>query len=188
MIGQAFALDGMHDFVEVPDDPAFNVGSGDFTVSLWVKFASKEGMQVLIEDWVETFQPSTSRGWTLFKLEGPGVALALAGAGHVTASRLDLPVDTWIHVAGRRLDGSVSIFVNGALARSRPLVDPERPLDSAASLKFGHRGNPEDTPGSLDERGFFLHGGLDDIALFVGRGLSDAQIRRIFETQSACAT
>jgi hypothetical protein len=29
-------------------------------------------------------------------------------------------------------------------------------LDSDSSLKFGHRGNPADTPGSEDERGFYL--------------------------------
>jgi hypothetical protein len=180
MIGEAFALDGEDDFVEVPDDPALNVGSQDFTVSLWVRFASVEGKQVLIQDW-ETFDPQTSGGWTLIKQRGAGLAMALAEAGHVNASRLDFPVETWVHVAARRRDGTVSIFLNGALARSRPLRDPQLPLDSSASLTFGHTG-------PLDSRGFSLQGSLDEIALFAGPGLSDAEIQDVFETQSACVT
>lgn len=178
MLGQAFALDGSDDFVEVADDEALNVGSRDFTVSLWVNFSSMEGKQVLVQDW-ETFGPETGGGWTLIKLNGPGIAIALADAGHVTASRLDLPTDTWVHVAARRSDEVVSVFVNGVLARSKPLRNPELPLESTASLTFGHTG-------ALDSRGFSLQGGLDEIALFVGHGLSDAQIQGIFETQSGC--
>jgi hypothetical protein len=57
----------------------------------------------------------------------------------------------------------VSIFVNSVVRHSQPLREPQGSLDSPASLKLGHRGTREDTPGSLDERGFFLHGGLDEI-------------------------
>jgi hypothetical protein len=186
IVGHAFALNGESAYAEVPDDPSLNVGSNDFTVAFWVKFASIQGEQVLIQDWVETFDPATSKGWTLLKLKGSGIGFALGAAGLVTASGLDLPVDTWIHIAARRKDGSVSIFVDGTLVRTRPLNDTRLSLDSPASLKFGHEGSPEDTPGSLDSRGFFLNGDLDEIELFVGRALSDAQIQQIFLTQSSC--
>jgi hypothetical protein len=187
IVGRAFALNGQGAYVEVPDDPALNVGPNDFTVAFWVRFTSLEGMQVLIQDWVETFDPATSEGWTLLKLKGSAIGFALGAAGLVTASGLDLPVDTWIHIAARRQDANVSIFVNGDLIRTRTLHDPRLSLDSPASLKFGHQGSPDDTLGSLDRRGFFLHGDLDEIEIFVGRALSDEQIRQIFETQSSCA-
>ena len=187
IVGHAFALNGQSAYGEVPDNPTLNVGSNDFTVAFWVKFTSIQGEQVLIQDWVETFDLATSKGWTLIKLQGSGIGFALGAAGVVTASGLDLPVDTWIHIAARRKGGSASIFVNGALVRTRPLNDTQLSLDSPASLKFGHEGSPEDTPGSIDSRGFFLHGGLDEIELFVGRALSDAQIQQIFLTQSSCA-
>jgi hypothetical protein len=57
-------------------------------------------------------------------------------------------------------------------------------LDSPASLKFGHRGSPEDTPGSVDDRGLFLDGRLDEVRLVVGRALSDEQIRAIIEAEA----
>jgi hypothetical protein len=52
-------------------------------------------------------------------------------------------------------------------------------LDSSSSLKFGHRGNPSDTPGSEDDREFFLDGRIDEIELFVGRALSDRDTRNL---------
>lgn len=45
-------------------------------------------------------------------------------------------------------------------------------VDSPSSLKFGHRGDRGDTAGSVDRRGMFLNGQLDEIELFVGRGLT----------------
>jgi hypothetical protein len=59
-------------------------------------------------------------------------------------------------------------------------VDPSGTLDTTSSLKFGHRGSPNDTPGSLDDRGFFLDGRIDEIELFVERALSDDEIRSIY--------
>ena len=54
-------------------------------------------------------------------------------------------------------------------------------LDSTSSLKFGHRGNPVDTPGSADTRDFWLNGGIDEPALY-NRALSDQEIASIFQT------
>lgn len=186
--GSAFKLDGEGDFVEVPDDDALNVGSDDFTVSLWVRFTSTEREQVLIEDWIETFDSSTSTGWTLTKLKSNAIGFATGAPGAAETDQVDLPVDTWIHVAARRSDGTLSIFVNGALAAANAIDDAHEPLDSSASLKFGRRGSPDDTPSSLDTRAFFLNGQLDEVKLFVGRGLSDETILDIFESRSSCIT
>lgn len=185
IVGDAFALDGKSAFAEVPDGASLNVGSKDFTVAVWVRFASTKGEQVFVEDWVE--QGTQSSGWTLTKLRSDAIRFALGAAGSLDTVPLDLPLDTWIHVAARREAGTVSIYVNSQVAATGPLADAQLPADSPASLKFGHRGAPGDTPGSLDRRGLFMRGELDEIELFVGRGLSDAQIQHIFETQSSCA-
>ena len=88
----------------------------------------------------------------------------------------------WIHFAARRSGGVASIFVNGMEVATAPFVDN---ADSISSLKFGHRGSPDDTPGSTDPRGFFLNGRIDEVDLFVGRALSDAEIQAIFAAGSA---
>jgi hypothetical protein len=183
-VGQGFILDGIDDFVDVPHHPALNVGTGDFTVDLWVYFNTTDGEQVLVEKYVENFE-STPPGWFLTKLEGNslrfGTGPALPDHG-VDSPPLLLPTNMWIHFAARRSGGVASIFVNGEEVATGPFVDN---TDSDSSLKFGHRGSPSDTPGSLDERGFFLNGRIDEVELFVGRALSDAEIQAIFDAGTA---
>jgi hypothetical protein len=59
-VGQGFLLDGDGDFVDVPHDPALNLGTGDFTIDLWVFFNDTAGEQVLVEKWIQRFDPNAS--------------------------------------------------------------------------------------------------------------------------------
>ena len=160
-VGQAFQLDGVDDFVDVPADPALDVGTGDFTVDFWVNFNGTDGEQVMVEKWV---QGNTTLGWT-FTMQGGG-ALLLASQGQgggesdTVASGLSIPTGTWMHLAARRHSGNLAIFMNGSQIASGSNSDD---LTNASSLKFGHRGSPSDTPGSTDPRGFFLNGEIDEV-------------------------
>lgn len=86
-------------------------------------------------------------------------------------------------MAARRSGGVVTIFVDGTPVATGPPGGAN--ADSTSSLKFGHRGNPFDTPGSVDTRGFFLNGRIDEVELFVGRALSDPEIQAIYAAGSA---
>lgn len=185
LVDQAFILDGDGDFVSVPHDVALNLGTHDFTIDLWVYFNDTAGEQVLIEKWIQSFS-GPSRGWTLTKLEDNVLRLATAsGEGsdiNVDSSPLSIPAGTWIHFAATRKSGQVMIYMNG-----RPVAvgESQLNLDSDSSLKFGHRGNPTDTPGSEDESGFFLNGRIDEVELFVGRALPRGLVQAIFNAESA---
>ena len=177
-VGQGFILDGIDDFVDVPHHPALNVGTGDFTVDLWVFFNDTAGEQVLVEKYVEQFGPTTT-GWTFTKHDDNRLTFSSADSGP-----LSLPTNTWIHFAARRSGDVATIFMNGTLVATGSPVDRDNG-DSNSSLKFGHRGSPDDTPGSTDDRGFFLNGRIDEVELFVGGALSDAEIQAIFNAGSA---
>lgn len=184
LAGDAFLLDGDGDFVEVPLDPALNVGTGDFTVDFWVYFNTTEGEQVLMEKYIEDFT-EVPPGWTVSKLAEYRLIFGagpISGGHGVVSPPLSLPENTWIHIAARRGGGVTSIFVNGEEVASAPFVDN---ADATSSLKFGHRGDPDDTPGSLDESGFYLNGRIDEVELFAGRALSDGEIAAIFAAGSA---
>jgi hypothetical protein len=71
---------------------------------------------------------------------------------------------------------------------------PEHPLHERRTCRLGSvfrqsrlelfaqvrpPGNPSDTPGSEDDREFFLDGRIDEIELFVGRALSDRDTRNL---------
>jgi hypothetical protein len=190
LVDRAFILDGDGDYVEVPHDPALNFGANDFTVDLWVYFNNTDGEQVLIEKWLQRFPPGSfpgSRGWTLTKRENNVVRLALAtGDGNETdvdSNVLSIPTATWTHFAATRNRDHVTLFMDGVPVAEG--VMPPLNLDSDSSVKFGHRGNPSDTPGSQDERGFYLNGHIDEVEIFVGRALPRGLIQAIVNAGSA---
>ncbi len=183
-INQAFFLDGDGDFVSVPHHVSLNLGAGDFTLDLWVNFDDTTGEQVLLEKWIQRFPGSM--GWTLTKLDDNVLRFAMApGDGseiNVDSRPLSIPAGAWIHFAVTRKDGRVALYMNG-----KPIASGYswHNLDSDASLKFGHRGNPFDTPGSEDERGFFLVGRIDEVELYVGRALPRGIIQAMVNAGSA---
>jgi hypothetical protein len=186
LVDLAFHLDGDGDFIEVPHHSALDVGTGDFTVELWVNFNSTNNEQVLVEKWIEQFDPVD--GWTLTKLEGNVLRLAMEDAyGNelsLDSGELDLRPGRWYHFAAVRRGEMVELYLNGELIAGENFGGPYN-LNSPASLKFGHRGNTEDTPGSLDKRNFYLNGRIDEVELFVGTALSPDQILALYQAGSA---
>ena len=187
LVGQAFVLDGDEDFVEVPSDPALELGTADFTVALWVLFNDTAGEQVLVEKWIQrsSTPPAPSEGWTLTKLEDNVLRLAMSSGTdadtNVDSAPLTIPTDTWIHFAATRQAGEVMLFMNGQPVASGYYADT---VASTASLKFGHRGSPDDTPGSEDEHGYFLNGRIDEVQLLIGRALTQKSIQAIYDAGS----
>jgi concanavalin A-like lectin/glucanase superfamily protein len=177
LVREAFTLNGNGQFVEVPADPRLNVGTSDFTIELWVRFNTLDGEQVIAEKFVETMSVST-RGWTVTKLPNNVVRLALGAVGNVdSAPAGSITAGAWTHLAARRSGQTFTVFQNGSPAASGNFTVN---LDSTSSLKFGHRGNPSDTPGSSDTRDFWLNGAIDEPALY-NRALSDQEIASIFQ-------
>jgi hypothetical protein len=183
---QAFYLDGDGDFVAMPDDPAVDPGTGDFTVSLWAKFDTIAGEQVLAEKYIERFDSLASTGWTLTKVAGNEVVLALgAGGGGFASVPQTLRSGTWYHFVARRSGNEFAVFRDGTMIASGEASETfSGDLGTSASLKLGHRGNPDDTPGSLDDSNYWLHGAIDEAQLFVGRALSNEEIRAIYRASS----
>jgi hypothetical protein len=171
-LGQAFMLDGDRDWIEVADTPDLDVGTGDFTACLWVNYEETQGEQILIEKFVETENEATREGWSLTKMPENSIRLQ-APVSRLESEAIDIQPGVWTHVAVRRSAGVCTIFVDGVNVVAGSCAES---LDTSASLKLGHRGNPTDTSGSVDERDFWCHGRLDEVHLWVGSALSDGEI------------
>lgn len=194
LVGQAFVLDGSGDFVSVPNDPALNVGTGDFTATWWAMFDATEGESVLLEKWIQgSLSGDGVTGWTVTMTEKPvegtvvdtTFTLETTGGFSVETPAFRIDQRTWIHFALRRRANTFEILMNGEVIASRStpkgaVID----LDSPASLKVGHRGAPEDTPGSVDDRGLFLDGRIDEVRLFVGRAVPNNEIRTMIQAEA----
>ena len=173
-VGSAFLLDGIDGFVDFGTGVG-NFGTADFTVDLWVKFNNLAGEQVLIEKFVETFDPSKT-GWGITKL--PSDELRLYGTGTEDIATVSPPgglaADAWYHIAATRQGDTFRLYFNGDEIASA-MFSPS--VDSAASLIIGHRSLP-------DPRGFFLDGLIDEVEIF-NRALSASEIADIFNAGSA---
>ena len=182
-IGQAFSLNGDSQFVEVPDDPSLEVGTNDFTFEVWVRFNTLSGEQVIAEKYIETGSPART-GWTLTKMADNTIRVALAGGGDVDslpAPTVTAASNTWTHFVMRRSGNTFTTFQDGTPTAAGTFG---RNLDCSSSLKFGHRGNPADTPGAWDTRNFWLNGAIDEPALY-HRALADLEIAALYAAGSA---
>src|SRR3972149_3477866 len=185
LVGQAFSFDGVDDFVMVPDNPSLNFGTNDFTFDFWVKFNTTEGEQILIEKFVSS-PPAT--GWTLTKLAGNVIRFANDNPAGWVGLIIDvtppsIPTDTWIFVAVTRNGNTYKVYWDG-VAIGETTLEANLNLDTTSSLKFGHRGNPIDTPGSIDTGGYYLHGLIDEVEIY-NRALSPSEIESIYNAGSA---
>lgn len=181
MVGEAFRLDGDGDYIEVGDRFMGDFGMEDFTVAAWVRFATLAGEQVLAEKWVQRYD-EPSWGWTLTKLNDHSLGLFTEDPAGEMASIISAPLDVtpdrWVHLAGRRRGDRLDLLMDGGVIAYRTHADIAD-LQSTATLKFGHRGTGEDTGGSLDDRGRYLNGSLDEIQITVGEAMSDTQIAAV---------
>jgi hypothetical protein len=189
LVGQAFELDGAGDFVSVPDDSSLDVGTRDFTVALWVNFDSTRGEQIFAEKWVQhSLEPEIVWGWTFTKFPDNHVSFAVAERMEPTYAEadsgpLDIPLRTWIHFAARRRGDTLEILMNGdVVASGITPIEGTLDADTRSSIKFGHRGAPEDTPRSVSDQGFFLNGRIDEVKLVIGRAVSNREIEAIVQT------
>lgn len=166
--GQAFSLNGTDSYVSVPDRPNLNFGDQDFSVAAWVKFNTLDNEQVIIEKYIETMM-LPSYGWTLTKIAdnrivfggGPKEPYDLPNG--IAATPPSITIGTWNLVVAARNGNAATIYWNGAAIGSDNIsFNP----DSSSTLKIGHRGDPSDTPGSNDPRGFYLNGAVDEVMIF----------------------
>jgi hypothetical protein len=153
---------------------------GAVWIDLWAYFNTTADEQILAEKYIQRFS-TPSEGWTLTKLASQELLLAMASADGsdwgVASPPLAIPTDRWVHFAATRRAGKITLFMNGGTSRQASLSSN---LDSGSSLKFGHRGNPTDTPGcdgALAPSETSLRRWLSPNDHWFDRGISDGQPR-----------
>lgn len=182
--GQGFQLNGIDAFVNIPHSDSLNFGTADFSVGLWVKFADVSSEQVLIEKYIETEDVSTRQGWGLaylgnnrLRLYGP-INDGLASIIDASPST-PIVTGTWYYAVVTRLGNIFTLYWNGHVFGPR---EASLNLNSSptTTLKIGHRGNPQDTPGSVDVRGFYLNGVVDEVGIYL-HALGSSEIAYMYK-------
>lgn len=166
LFGQALVLPGNNSSYaqQAANDTAFDLGSGDFTIQLWVKFTSASREQTLIEK----FTGSSGPGWTLTTPGGNSLQF-YAGVTTLTASAA-LTTGVWHTVVVRRSGTAFTMYYDGSLVASNSSASAISA--SANPILIGKRN-------SGDGRDFSLNGTLDEVAVW-NRALSAAEIGEVW--------
>lgn len=165
-VQQAFSFDGVDDLVYVP--PAANLDSPELTVDAWLFRTDNSPTMHILGNRTHCL-PSSSQRYQLVIV--PGGGLAWGGVSNdAVSSGVDLPLNTWTHVAATADGTSFRIYINGQLAAaggSGVLGTSGQEFRIAAS------GNCSDTFGGL----------IDEVGLF-SRALSPCEIKAIYDAGS----
>jgi hypothetical protein len=173
-VGQAFALDGVNDYVHVPDSQLLKPAS--VTVEAWVRFFATNGIRIIL---AKPLGAGTFDTFGLALQDGAVLAAVCdnSGFGPFLIGPANTVTGQWHHLAFTFDDATKlqALYINGALAASgtanKTLSYDSHPLLLGADIENG-------TPG------FFLNGQIDEASLY-DRALSSNEIASIHSAGSA---
>jgi len=154
----SIAFDGTGDGLNAPDSPQFDMGSGNFTVEMWVYANSLSGEQFLVG------QHNNSTYYAPFRFAFTGAQLVafMSTTGSSWGLRLEagssLSTSTWYHIALVRNGTSFKIYVNGTQYDSGTLSNAL--YNSTDIMRVGW--------GSIGAGEFSLNGYIDDLRITKG--------------------
>jgi hypothetical protein len=171
-VGQAFAFDGVDDFVEAPTS-GFPTGSSDRTLELWIRIDAS--MVFTSEVFFVGYGAFGSAGQTYQLGANYGTTLFFSSWGHALPGPM-LSTDEWHHVAVTNIGSMVALYVDGALVNTATW-----PAESIYT--------PGDTQFYIGKAGPYdsyrrLQGSVDEVSIY-NRALSAQEILVIFRAGSA---
>lgn len=137
-------FNGTTDYLELPDSPAFDFGSGDFTIECWF-YTTLNNWQTLIARWGggNAFFLGVNPSNPNIELYVNNISVALGGAPQI---------NEWNHVAAVRSGGSIKVFLNGSQIGTTYNIgyDPINSSSSLLRIGFDQNINPK-FQGYIDE-------------------------------------
>lgn len=189
MVGQAFLLDGIDDYVGAGNDPSLHVSSGDFTVDAWVLFndldhppggntgTTQQGDMSIVD---KMRFGGNGDGWRLIKQTDNRFWFCLGNGSNgcggfssptTVVSTTVVTTGVWYHVAAVKSAAGIAIYVNGAQQHAKAL--PSFVDTHNGSLRIG----------SNVTEGAHLNGLIDEVDIF-NRALSATEIAAIYNAAS----
>jgi len=179
-VGQAFALDGIDDYVNFGNDASLQVSSGDFTIDAWVRFSAlthppganlgPPGDMSILDKMKAG--AGNGDGWRLIKQDDDRFWFCLGGgcspaSENTVRSATSATTGAWFHLAVTVSADSFALYVNGVREDVKP--SPVFTDTQVGDLLLGAHN------AGTDAR---LNGLIDEVEVF-DRALSGAEVAAI---------
>ncbi|WKZ27772.1 MAG: DUF2341 domain-containing protein [Candidatus Dojkabacteria bacterium] len=140
--GNCLKLDGVNDIFQVDHHDLLNMGTGDFTVSMWILANDQQGGATNYATlFIKTSNPSTPyQGMTAF-IDTPFVSpvgktiFRVSNANELETNASALDDSRWRHYVFMRESNVLKIFINGVLDNSLAISSLD--INNTAPLRFG---------------------------------------------------
>ncbi len=178
-VDQGFSFDGNGDFVQVPDDPSLDVGTGDFSIDAWVQLGTSTGVQAIVDKRTQT-SPGVFVGYHLFTSNGNlGVQLADGTpTNFISAANVG---DGMFHLVAVTVDRDSptggTLYVDGTAVLTFDPTPRSGSLDNDSDFIIGMN---SPTTGATN----FFTGIIDELEFF-NRALTATEIQDIFNADTA---
>ena len=170
-LNQAFSLDGVSRYVEVPDSPSLSL-TGPLTLEAKIRLNTNSVQQAIIEK----YDVPGLNGYFLRIINGKLYAAVcnptLAGAQQPALGTTTVSTGDWHHVAAVYDGTTIKLYLDGVLDGS--VNSSFAPTNGSASLKIGARGDDANTR---------LNGLIDEVRIY-NRALSEAEIQSLMTNDS----
>jgi hypothetical protein len=154
-------LDGDVDYVSIPHTDNHNLGLGDFTISLRVRYGSLDNaFGMLIDKW----DVAPNMGWMLFHYTESNefyFAYSVDGSTRINVTRAWTPtLLTWYNIKVTRRGAELRIFIDGVQLGATYNIGTASIYPSAAALRIGTW-----TEEGVDS---FFCGWIDEVRIYKG--------------------
>ncbi|HHE39040.1 MAG TPA: LamG domain-containing protein, partial [Candidatus Cloacimonetes bacterium] len=174
--GYCLDYDGTDDYVEVPDSPTLNLGTGDFTISLWVNSSlSNDG--VLIEKIWDARSSSGGNGWAIQLLSTGRFRFSIADTyGETPTDFNSIAGNNWNDGSWHHLSivvdrsSNVNFYIDGNADRTGDVSSESGSLSNDYPLLIGINYNKNAT------KDFPFDGLIDEVRIW-GTTLSQSTIQ-----------
>ena len=174
--GNAVALDGIDDYVRVTDNDTLDVGTGNFTITAWVRFdafTAGKSQPIFIK------QDANTVGYAFFldvnrhlALQGKDASVRYAETGATT-----LTPNTWYFVVGVGDRNGYRLYINGvqeSTTRTGALTDQDGTMSNAGDVTIGANLNS----------GNYARAAIDEVRLY-SLALSSSEIPALYAAENS---
>lgn len=166
----AYSFNGSSDKMLINDHPTLNVGTGDFTIAMWIYPETIDG------NYHRLFDKRGTKGYT-FSIKSGGTLIGEMNDGSAVEginANTVLSENTWYHVAITfDRDGDATIYLNGTADGSRDISALNASLDETTKVHIG-----VDAPTGASS---YYHGKMDAVC-FWKRALTATEISALYSS------